>query len=80
MLDIMDKNNVKIAVGCLLHDIGKVLFRYNDGRNHALSGADFLAKQAGVVDKDILEQVKYHHAALLTAGSERSRPAQTPIP
>lgn len=65
MLDIMDKNNVKIAVGCLLHDIGKVLFRYNDGRNHALSGADFLAKQAGVVDKDILEQVKYHHAALL---------------
>lgn len=49
----------------MLHDIGKVLFRYNDGRNHALSGADFLAKQAGVVDKDILEQVKYHHAALL---------------
>lgn len=61
----LEEIGIKIIVGCLLHDIGKILYRYQDGRNHAVSGAEFLEKQAGITDRDILEQVRYHHAALL---------------
>ena len=61
----MEKDDVQIAVGCLLHDIGKVLYRYDDGRNHAISGTEYLKNDVGIEDKVILEQVKYHHAKLL---------------
>lgn len=56
----MDEREVKLAVGSLLHDIGKVLYRYNDGRNHSRSGYDFL-KGNGIEDREILDQVRYHH-------------------
>ena len=55
----------KVAIGALLHDIGKVMYRAADGRNHSKSGHDFLKEEVGITDKDILDQVLYHHAALL---------------
>ena len=60
----MDNKQVTVAVGGLLHDIGKLLYRYNDGRNHCISGHELL-KSAGIKDEDVLNQVKYHHGALL---------------
>lgn len=55
----------KIVIGGLLHDIGKVLFRSSDGRNHSVSGYDFLKNEVGISDPEILDQVRYHHKALL---------------
>ena len=57
----MDNKQLKVAAGGLLHDIGKILYRYNDGRSHSRSGYDFL-KENNVTDKDILDQVLFHHA------------------
>lgn len=59
----MNKNEIQVVLGGLLHDIGKVLYRYNDGRNHSISGYDFL-KENGIEDKVILDQVRFHHASL----------------
>ena len=53
----------KIAIGGLLHDFGKLLFRCGDGRSHAESGYAFLREQAHLTDQDILAQIRYHHAA-----------------
>ena len=55
----------KVAIGAILHDIGKVLYRAADGRNHSRSGYDFLKEEVGITDPEILDQVLYHHAALL---------------
>lgn len=56
----MKEKMIKLTAGCMLHDIGKVLFRHSDGRNHSSSGSDFL-KENGVEDREILDQVRYHH-------------------
>ena len=58
----MNEKEVKLVIGCLLHDIGKILYRCDDKRNHSLSGFDFLSSKVGIEDKDILDCVKYHHA------------------
>lgn len=50
-----------IAAGGLLHDIGKLVYRSGDGRSHPESGESFL-KDAGITEKAILEQVRFHHA------------------
>ena len=39
---MMNDRAQKLAIGCLLHDFGKLLYRYNDGRNHSTSGYDYL--------------------------------------
>lgn len=41
----MTKDQIRIAAGALLHDLGKVLYRSSDGRNHSESGYDFLKKR-----------------------------------
>lgn len=61
----MDDMQRKVAIGAMLHDIGKVLYRSSDGRNHSRSGHDFLRDEIGIKDKDILDQVLYHHADLI---------------
>lgn len=61
----MTEENVKLTVGALLHDIGKLLYRYNDGRNHSRSGYEYLKDVVHIEDREILEQVLYHHASLL---------------
>ena len=61
----MTEENVKLVIGALLHDIGKLLYRYNDGRNHSRSGYEYLKDVIHISNKEILEQVLYHHASLL---------------
>lgn len=51
----------RVALGSLLHDTGKVVYRSRDGRGHPESGFAFL-KEAGVTDDVSLQQVLYHHA------------------
>lgn len=58
----------QVAVGGLLHDIGKVVFRSGDGRSHPESGLEFL-REAGVTDTEILQQVRFHHAKDLQSAS-----------
>ncbi|MGN1457090.1 MAG: type III-A CRISPR-associated protein Cas10/Csm1 [Acutalibacteraceae bacterium] len=59
----MNEKQVELIVGSLLHDYGKLLYRYNDGRSHSQSGYEHL-KTLGVFEKNknILNCVRYHHA------------------
>lgn len=59
----------KLCIGAMLHDIGKAIYRYNDGRNHSISGSDFLKEKCNVNDKEILDQIKYHHGKNLSNAS-----------
>ncbi len=59
------ENQVKLAIGGMLHDIGKVVYRGGDGRNHSQSGYEFLKNEVGLADPDILNCVQYHHGARL---------------
>lgn len=61
----MEKRKKAIIVGSLFHDIGKLAYRYESKGNHSDLGVDFLRKYLQINDDDILEQVKYHHAASL---------------
>ncbi len=61
----LNEKQIKIVIGALLHDIGKVLYRYNDSRNHSQSGYDFLQEQ-GVDDSRVLEQIMYHHSKFIS--------------
>lgn len=61
----MQEKQFKVLIGGMLHDVGKILYRYNDGRNHSQSGYDFLKDQAKLSDEEILSQVKYHHGKQL---------------
>lgn len=65
----MIEGQLKLIIGGLLHDIGKVLYRADDHRNHSESGFDFLKNEIGIDDQDILNQVRYHHAFLLKNAS-----------
>lgn len=38
----MTENQVRLTIGALLHDVGKVIYRTGDGRNHSASGKDYL--------------------------------------
>ena len=64
----MQEKQFKVLAGGMLHDIGKLLYRYNDGRNHSVSGYDFLAeiaKSNNNLDEEILSQIKLHHSGLI---------------
>ena len=62
----MTDEKIKLVIGSLLHDVGKVIYRKGDDRrNHSVAGYDFLKEEAQIRDKDILDCVKYHHMALL---------------
>ena len=58
----MEKLN--LIIGSMLHDIGKVIYRGStDGRNHSISGYEFLKESFGNIDTEILHCVRYHHAS-----------------
>lgn len=62
----MNEDNVKLVIGALLHDIGKVIYRTgNDPRKHSQSGADYLKETISLTDPQVLECVRYHHADAL---------------
>ena len=59
----MRDDEVKVVIGALLHDIGKVVYRQGaDRRKHSQSGAEYLKNQANIEDPEILDCVRYHHA------------------
>ena len=59
----MERRKIQLILGGLFHDIGKVLYRYDDGRNHSASGYDYMKeKNSGLNDKEILDQIRFHHA------------------
>ena len=69
----MDERRIKLAIGALLHDFGKLLYRYNDRRSHSVSGHDYLENELGVTEQEVLEQVYYHHENVLkTAKIEKN--------
>ncbi len=61
----MTKKQIELIIGSLLHDIGKVVYRSGDGRNHSQSGYDYLKNEAKIDDQQILDCVRYHHAGHL---------------
>lgn len=73
----MKDEEVKLIIGALLHDIGKVVYRQGqDKRKHSQSGYDYLKDQIGIQDKNVLECVKYHHAdAIQNASISEDSPA-----
>lgn len=56
----MNKKMFNLTTGALLHDFGKLLYRYNDMRNHCISGYEYLKDKLNL-DDEILMQVKCHH-------------------
>lgn len=57
----MNDKQIKLIIGSILHDIGKIVYRSGDGRNHSLSGYEFLKECKNDFDKEILDCVRYHH-------------------
>lgn len=57
----MDDKKYEVILGCLLHDTGKLKYRYDDGRKHSVSGRDFLTEELGINQKEILNMVFFHH-------------------
>lgn len=60
----MTKNEIDVIIGALLHDIGKLLYRTGDSRNHSTSGYEFL-KEHKLENVQILDAVRYHHGNML---------------
>ncbi len=61
----MTEKQIQLAIGSMLHDIGKVAYRSGDGRNHSKSGYDYLKGEAGIQDQEILNCVRFHHGVNL---------------
>ncbi len=61
----MTDRQIKLVIGSLLHDIGKIVYRSGDGRNHSQSGYDYLKDEANIHDEEILKCVRYHHGSHL---------------
>lgn len=59
----MNDREVKLVFSCLLHDVGKVIYRQGgDKRNHSQSGYDFLKDEVEIEECDVLDGIRYHHA------------------
>ena len=65
----MEDRQIKLIIGSLLHDVGKIVYRAGDGRQHSVSGYEFLKENNALFDKDILDCVRYHHSANLKKAS-----------
>lgn len=62
----MTDEKLKLVIGGLLHDIGKVIYRQGgEKQKHSLSGHMFLKEEAKISDREVLACVLYHHADLL---------------
>ena len=70
----MQDKQIKLVIGSLLHDIGKVVYRAGDGRQHSACGYDFLKQIRKDFDLGLLDCVRYHHAVNLK-GAQISKDA-----
>lgn len=72
----MHNKVTQVTIAGILHDIGKVLHRWDqaDGRAHSISGRDWINKYTD--DSVILDCIRYHHHQdLAGAGLESKHPA-----
>lgn len=62
---MLDKE-LEITIGALLHDIGKVIYREGGEKNtHSEIGYNFLKTSLDIKEENILDCVRYHHAAAI---------------
>lgn len=61
----MNEKQVKLVIGSLLHDIGKVVFRSGEIQEHSESGYEFLKDIVKINEQDILDCVRFHHGRAL---------------
>lgn len=55
----MVDEKVRLIMGSLLHDTGKVIYRQGDDRrNHSISGYDYLKEETNLTDSEILDCVR----------------------
>lgn len=67
----MDQEKFDLILGSMLRDIGKILYRHYDGRQHGTSGRDFLQEEINISSPRVLDMVRYHHGEdLAKAGLE----------
>lgn len=57
----MTDERVKTILGGMLHDVGKAVYRTGGTENHSVLGEQWLKQEGGLKDRDILDQVRYHH-------------------
>lgn len=61
----MTDREISLALGSLLHDIGKVIYRQSgEKKKHSQSGYEFLKDEVGFAadNQEVLDAVRYHHA------------------
>lgn len=56
---------LKLTIGGLLHDVGKVVYRTGKGNYHGDLGADFIRETLKHEEESVLNQVRYHHISKL---------------
>ena len=62
----MTEEGIRLVIGSLLHDIGKVLYRQgSDRRKHSETGYEFLKDEVGIRQEEILNCVRFHHGDAL---------------
>lgn len=62
----MTDRKIRLIVGSLLHDVGKVIYRQgSDRRNHSIGGYEYLKTEAEIEDGEVLDCVRFHHAFAL---------------
>ncbi|MCI8284803.1 MAG: type III-A CRISPR-associated protein Cas10/Csm1 [Firmicutes bacterium] len=65
----MTNEHTNLIIGSLLHDIGKIIFRAGERKNHSESGYEYLKNELGFGEsadtKTVLDCVLYHHSALI---------------
>ena len=49
----MTDERIKLIIGSLLHDVGKIIYRTSDRRTHAESGYHFLKEETNIEDTEI---------------------------
>ena len=62
----MQEKQIKLVIGSFLHDIGKVIYRTGNMKNHSQSGYEYLRDVIGVEDEEILNCIRYHHGPALS--------------
>lgn len=65
----MTDQATNLIISALLHDIGKPEYRKGSRENHSALGYKFLKDEIGISDKDILDGIRYHHAAQMKSAN-----------